>query len=112
MLKLKIKMGMRLLLMRYFCIILILLASVNQAFTQLSFTASNDAQTIAGSNISVFNASLSGHSDQSVLFDYDGVDMETSSGVILSTGRAVDAIGPNTSPGTSTGFNGAGRRIN
>jgi PKD repeat protein/subtilisin-like proprotein convertase family protein len=79
-----------------------------QLNVQVNNNAQQLAQTLAGSNVSVFNASLSGGNEQAGLFTYTGDRIETSSGVILSTGRVTDAEGPNSSGATSSSFGGLG----
>ena len=82
------------------------------AYTQLSvnngFTAQQLGNNLAGNNVNVFNANISGSPQQYGIFQYIGNDLGLNSGVILSTGSIFDAIGPNSDGGTSTGFNNPG----
>lgn len=75
------------------------------------FSAQQLANTLAGYNIQVTNATISGNSQQFGKFQFTGNQLGVNSGVILSTGRAVEAIGPNTSGSTSTGFGGPGHPL-
>jgi subtilisin-like proprotein convertase family protein len=72
------------------------------------FTAQQLGNNLAGSNVTVTNASISGTGLQSGVFQYTGNDLGLNSGVILSTGDIFDAVGPNSNGGTSTGFGGPG----
>lgn len=83
-----------------------------QLFAQLNvnngFNAQQLGNNLAGNNVNVFNASISGDPEQYGLFQYTGNDLGLNSGVILSTGNIFDAVGPNNDNGTSTGYNGPG----
>lgn len=83
-----------------------------ESIAQISVTAQSNAtvlaQYLAGQNISVYNATLLGSSTQSGYFSYTGNMLETSSGVILSTGNVADAVGPNNSENTSSNMNQPG----
>ncbi|PLW92395.1 MAG: hypothetical protein C0592_11060, partial [Marinilabiliales bacterium] len=69
------------------------------------------AQNLAGSNITVTNATVSGNVNQSGTFTFSGAGLDVNSGVILSTGNIFDAVGPNSSGSTSTGYNGPGNTL-
>jgi subtilisin-like proprotein convertase family protein len=81
-------------------------------FAQLSVTNGYTAQqlgnNLAGNNINVFNASITGGPQQYGLFQYTGNDLGLNSGVILSTGNIFQAVGPNSNGGTSTSVGGPG----
>lgn len=93
-------------------IALFLLIGSQTTLAQLTVTQNGSAQqlgdNIAGSNISVTNASVTGAPDQFGTFSYVGSDLGINSGVILSSGKVQDAIGPNSQSGTSTPFSGPG----
>lgn len=82
------------------------------SIAQISVTAQSNAtllaQYLAGQNISVYNATLLGSTLQSGYFTYTGGMLETSSGVILSTGNVADALGPNNSENTTSSMNQPG----
>lgn len=86
--------------------------SIVTSHAQLNVTSNQVAQqlaeNLAGSNINVFNASLTGNSQQNGIFNFLGSGLDIGSGVILSSGNVNDAIGPNNDPGTTTGFGGSG----
>jgi len=88
-------------------LILSLSGAAQISVTPLS-NATTLAQYLAGQNISVYNATFAGSSVQSGYFTYTGNMLQTSSGVILSTGSAADAIGPNNSENTTTSLNQPG----
>ncbi|PIP53851.1 MAG: hypothetical protein COX07_08510 [Bacteroidetes bacterium CG23_combo_of_CG06-09_8_20_14_all_32_9] len=73
-----------------------------QLTVQNGFTAQQLGNTLAGSNLSVTNATVGGSPVQSGTFQFTGSGFPLSSGVILSTGSIFDAHGPNASGGTST----------
>lgn len=85
---------------------------VTISHAQLSVVSNTDAQQLgnilAGNNINVFNASITGAPLQKGTFNFTGNDLGLNSGVILSSGNIFDAIGPNNDSGTSTGFNTPG----
>jgi subtilisin-like proprotein convertase family protein len=82
------------------------------ALAQLTVTQNGSAQqlgdNIAGSNISVTNATVTGAPNQFGTFNYVGNDLGINSGIIMSTGNVADAIGPNTLSGTGTNLFGNG----
>lgn len=90
----------------------LLLISSIYSFSQLSvnngFTAQQLGNNLAGNNVNVFNATISGDPLQYGTFNYIGTDLGLNSGVILSTGNIFDAVGPNSSSGTSSGMGGPG----
>ena len=75
---------------------------------QGGFTAQQLGNNLAGNNVNVFNASISGDPDQYGQFDFVGTGLGLNSGVILSTGDIADAIGPNSSGSTSSNMGGPG----
>ena len=72
------------------------------------FTAQQLGNNIAGNNVNVFNASITGTPDQYGTFQFAGNGLGLNSGVILSTGDIQDAIGPNSGGGTSSNLGGPG----
>ena len=86
------------------------ICSVN--FAQLSvnngFTAQQLGNNLAGNNVNVFNATISGDPVQYGTFNYVGTDLGLNFGVILSTGDIFDAVGPNSSGATSSTIGGPG----
>ena len=66
------------------------------------------AEELAGENILVFNASLTGASDQSGTFDFTGEGLGINSGLLLTSGSLVNAVGPNSSGSTSRNNGGGG----
>jgi len=72
-----------------------------QLTVQDSISATQLANTLAGSEINVFNAVLFDTTrNQSGTFSYVGNDLGLNTGIILSNGDIHDAIGPNSSQGT------------
>lgn len=88
------------------------LLTLSPVFGQLTvnngFTAQQLGNNLAGNNVNVFNASITGTADQYGTFQYVGTDLGLNSGVILSTGDIADAIGPNNSGNTSSSLGGPG----
>ena len=82
------------------------------SYSQLTVLPTNNAttlaQTLAGPNITVSNATILGAPAQSGYFTYTGNQLAAPSGVILSTGNVVNAVGPNDESSTSTSFNQPG----
>jgi subtilisin-like proprotein convertase family protein len=72
------------------------------------FTAQQLGNNLAGNNVNVFNANITGDPIQYGTFNYTGNDLGLNSGVILSTGDIFDAVGPNSSGATSTSIGGPG----
>lgn len=72
------------------------------------FTAQQLGNNLAGNNVNVFNASITGDPDQYGQFNFVGNGLGLNSGVILSTGDIADAIGPNSSGSTSSNMGGGG----
>jgi len=72
------------------------------------FTAQQLGNNLAGNNVNVFNASITGTPDQYGTFQFTGGGLGLNSGVILSTGDIADAIGPNNSGSTSSNQGGGG----
>lgn len=97
-------------------IIILVLAFSHQVQAQLVVTGgalngTNLAQNLAGNNITVTNATVSGNANQSGTFTFSGAGLNVNSGVIMSTGSIFEAIGPNSSGSTSTVFNGPGNTL-
>ncbi len=86
------------------------ISSMNYAQLSVNngFTAQQLGNNLAGNNVNVFNATISGDPIQYGTFNYVGNDLGLNSGVILSTGDIFDAIGPNNSGGTSSSIGGPG----
>lgn len=78
--------------------------------TQPGVTALALAQEIAGPGVTVVSASFTGNNQQGGLFAGPGVAdaIGVSDGVVLSSGKIADVVGPNNSSGKSTGFGGPG----
>lgn len=74
----------------------------NQLTVQNGSTAQQLGENMAGSNITITNASLSGTPVQSGTFNFNGTGLGVNSGVILSTGSIFDAPGPNSSTGAGS----------
>src|SRR6187399_63749 len=74
--------------------------------TQPGITALAMAQEIAGPGVAVVSASFTGNNQQGGLFSGPGVAdaVGVSDGVVLSSGKVADVVGPNNSGGKSTGF--------
>ena len=66
------------------------------------------AQALVGPGVTVVNAQFTGHAEAAGTFTGAAADISLASGVILSTGKVVDADGPNVSDGLSTDFNRPG----
>jgi len=98
------------------CFVLVLVLLYTEAKAQLSVTdagldGSLLGSNLAGENIVVTNASVSGDIMQSGTFTFIGDDLGVNSGVILSTGNINFALGPNQSQNTSTGYGGPGNAL-
>jgi Ig-like domain CHU_C associated len=66
-------------------------------------------QILAGSGVTITNVKLTGAPAAAGIFSGAAVDkLDMDSGVILSSGKATDAAGPNTSQNTTTAFNTPG----
>ena len=67
-------------------------------FSQLTVTtnsvANSLAQTITGNGVTVSNASINCNGAASGTFNYSGSNLGLTSGIILSTGQAADAVYP------------------
>lgn len=78
---------------------------VSISYGQLAVQQNGNAQqlgnNLAGANIAVTNASITGDPTQYGTFQFNGTGLGLSSGVILSTGNIIGAIGPNNAGGTS-----------
>ncbi len=82
-----------------------------QLTVQSGFTAQQLAENLAGENITITNATITGVTNQHGQFSWSGNGFDLNSGIMLSTGDIVDAIGPNTGTGTSTGFGQPGEPL-
>ena len=69
------------------------------------FTAQQLGNNLAGNNVNVFNASITGDPDQYGQFNFVGSGLGLNSGVILSAGDIAVAIGPNSAGNTTTDYN-------
>lgn len=92
----------------YLLTLCLLLAVLSRA--QLTVTPNNVAmqlaQLIAGSGVTITNATLSCGANSSATFSYTGANLNLSSGVLLTTGDATTAALPvNIQSGTSVGNN-------
>ncbi len=67
-----------------------------------SSSASVLANTLFGSGLTIVSASLAGASDQQGTFTGGASSIGIDSGVILTSGSALQAVGPNTDDGAST----------
>jgi len=67
-------------------------------------TAQDLAEILAGNNITVANASLTGAGAASGSFDGTNANLGVSSGVLLCTGNITDALGPNDATNSTTEF--------
>jgi hypothetical protein len=78
--------------------------------TQPGITALAMAQEIAGPGVTVVSASFTGNNQQGGLFSGPGVAdaVGVSDGVVLSSGKVADVVGPNDAGGKSTGFGNPG----
>lgn len=99
-------------MLRYASALLISLLATSLSYSQLNvnngFTAQQLGNNLAGNNVNVFNATISGDPNQYGTFQYLGNDLGLNSGVILSTGDIFDAVGPNNDNGTSSNMGGPG----
>lgn len=93
-------------------ITIILLSGSQVALSQLNVATNSTAQqlgnNIAGNNITVTNATMTGDSAQFGTFNFIGSQLGVNSGVILSSGLVMDAVGPNSTTNTSTSIGGPG----
>jgi subtilisin-like proprotein convertase family protein len=89
-----------------------LLATGASSYAQMTvsggFTATQLGNNLAGSNVNVTNATITGTGAQYGTFNYSGTGFPLSSGVILATGNITDAPGPNTNGATTGGMGGPG----
>ncbi|MFM9985361.1 MAG: choice-of-anchor L domain-containing protein [Flavobacteriales bacterium] len=81
-----------------------------QLTVQYNQTATQMAQSLVGSGVTIANAVLTGADSSYAYYNSAGTEIGTHSGVLLTTGRAGYAVGPNNSIGwcTSPGFNNNG----
>jgi hypothetical protein len=69
-----------------------------------TLTAAQLAEVLVGSGVSTSNVTFTGHSSSSGSFSGGTGNVGLASGLVLASGQAVDATGPNTSDSTTTGF--------
>ncbi len=85
------------------------------AYSQLQitngFTASQLVQNLVGSGVNFSNATLTGAAVSNGVFTYTGADLGIAQGVILTSGDANLAIGPNNDGGVSLGNAGVGNQL-
>lgn len=84
------------------------LASIAQLTVNNGFTAQQLGNNLAGANVTVTNATITGDPDQYGTFTYAGTGLGVNSGVILSTGDIFDAQSTNTAGNSSTGYGNPG----
>jgi len=98
-----------------FILSLLFLLAAFQSNAQLTVSNGQSGQQLgeilAGENITVSNATISGNAAQYGSFSFTGNELGVNSGVILSTGNIFDAVGPNSQDGTTTDFGGAGNDL-
>jgi subtilisin-like proprotein convertase family protein len=75
--------------------ILICLPSFSQLTVSNGYTATQLGNTLAGNNVNVTNATITGTNAMRGKFNFVGSGFPLQSGVILSNGNITDAIGPN-----------------
>ena len=85
--------------------------SFGQLTVQNGQTGQQLGEVLAGDNIQVANASISGDDTQHGTFSFTGDGLDVNSGVILSTGSIFQAVGPNSSDQTTTVFGGPGNAL-
>lgn len=73
-----------------------------QLTVSTGFTATQLGNNLAGTNVNVTNATITGAAAQKGTFNFTGSGFPISSGVILSNGNINTAIGPNTNTGAGT----------
>lgn len=95
--------------------LMLLVITSLSSFAQLSvsngYTATELGNILAGDNIEIMNASVTGDALQYGAFTFQGEGLDVNSGVILSSGNIFDAVGPNYNGGTSTAFGGPGNPL-
>jgi subtilisin-like proprotein convertase family protein len=98
------------LLFKFFALVIVSVCSLN-GYSQISvtggLTAQQMAEILAGSNITVTNAVITGPAGGYGSFSSVG-GFPFSSGVILTNGLLTEAPGPNNDPNTSSNLGGAG----
>ncbi len=98
-------------MLRTFGIYIIICFSAFVSKAQLNVSATSNAgalvNNIVGSGVQVTNVTLNCNGSASGTFSSNGTNLGISSGIILATGDAVEAIGPNNSSGGS-GFSSVG----
>lgn len=91
--------------------IAMLVPAFAQLTTQTGLTAQQLGNILAGSNIQVNNATMTGAGASFGKFQFNGAGFPMSSGVILSTGMISDAAGPNSSSSTTSSMNTPGHPL-
>lgn len=90
---------------KYYCFVLFLLTAVTSSYAQLSISPNGSASTlvntIVGPGVTVSNPSLNCNGQSAGTFNASGTNLGISSGIILSTGTAVHASGPNNDDGSA-----------
>ncbi len=98
---------------KFVCLLYLLVCKPIYSFSQLIISPNADpsalANTIVAPGIAVTNVSMNCNQGASATFTANGTNLGISSGIILSTGLAVDAVGPNNSDGSSGGIGGGGK---
>ncbi|MDP2385353.1 MAG: choice-of-anchor L domain-containing protein [Bacteroidota bacterium] len=84
------------------------LASKAQLSVSTTSNANTLVNTIVGSGVIVTNVTLNCNGQATGTFTSSGTNLGLSSGIVLASGQAVEAIGPNNSPGGSLFSAGAG----
>lgn len=71
-------------------------------------TPTQMAEELVGQGVQINNAVVSGLPEQYAIYDSDNTELGTSAGILLSSGRAINALGPNDESGLCTvdGANG------
>ena len=82
-----------------------------QLTVQNGFTATQLGNVLAGSNITVTNATVSSTPLQYGTFQFTGAGFPLSSGVVLSTGSIFDCPGPNSSSSSGSSMGGPGHPL-
>jgi gliding motility-associated-like protein len=76
-----------------------------KAYAQLNVSPTANANslvnTIVGSGVIVSNVTLNCNPQATAIFSSSGTNLGLSNGIILATGKATEAVGPNNSPGGS-----------
>lgn len=97
---------MRKIRLRYLILLVLLSGSIQNVNAQLSVDTTVRIRNLVNDyfltgSVKAFNIKWKGNKKSIGLFRYDAGSFEIKKGIILSTGRAVDAIGPNDHPNVS-----------